>query len=100
MTVAEHYCDKRPLKHSLSIYDAFRGWQGVTADCPGMGPNDDRRRANADNSMTEEEAAMEAMAANDYVTTAKVMMRGKNLLLVKMVAVAEAVRVDTMATKV
>jgi hypothetical protein len=50
--------------------------------------------------MTEEEAAMEAMAANDYVTTAKVMMRGKNLLLVKMVAVAEAVRVDTMATKV
>jgi hypothetical protein len=63
-----------------------------------MGPDDHRGGANADNPMTKEEAAMEAMAGNDDVTMAK-MMWAKNLLMVKMFAVAEVMRLDMASTK-
>ena len=64
-----------------------------------MGPDDHRGGANADNPMTKEEAAMEAMAGNDDVTMAKMMMWAKNLLMVKMFAVAEVMRLDMASTK-
>jgi hypothetical protein len=64
-----------------------------------MGPDDHRGRANVDNPMTKEEAAMEARAMNDEVMMAKMMMRPKNLL-VKMFTVAEGMTVDMTVTRV
>jgi hypothetical protein len=64
-----------------------------------MGPDDHRGRANVDNPMTKEEAAMESRAVNDDVMTAKMMMRPKNLLA-KMFTVGEGMTVDMTVTRV
>jgi hypothetical protein len=64
-----------------------------------MGPDNHRRRASADNPRTKEEAAMEAAAGNDDLPMAKNTVRDKNVLVVKMLAIAEVMTVDTMATR-
>lgn len=65
--------------------------------CPGVGPDDDGGRRNADNPMTKEEAAVEAVARYDP-TVAKTAMRGKNLLVVEMFALAEVMPVHAATT--
>ena len=65
-----------------------------------MRPDAHGGRRDADNPMTKEEAAMEAVAGNDNLMMSKMMMWAKNLLMVETFAVAEMMRVDMAATEV
>jgi hypothetical protein len=64
-----------------------------------MGPDDDRGRANANNSTTKKDAAMQ-LVVRDNEMTAKTMMRVKILFMVKMLMVVEVMAVEMAAARV
>jgi hypothetical protein len=65
-----------------------------------MRPDAHGGRRDADNPMTKEEAATEAVAGNDNVMMSKMMMWAKNVLMVEIFAVAEVMRGEMAAIKV